>query len=82
MLKMQTMQRRWRNRNVSTGAFLLKEEAINRMAKGGKIMKSVGVTTDKLEAMTDDAMKSGNIKVNPRYTSREDILNLYRKAYG
>ena len=45
-------------------------------------LKSVGVTTDKLEAMTDDAMKSGNIKVNPRYTSREDILNLYRKAYG
>ncbi len=45
-------------------------------------LKSVGVTADKLEAMTDDAMKSGNIKVNPRYTSREDILNLYRKAYG
>ncbi len=35
-----------------------------------------------IAAMTDDAMKSGNIKVNPRYTSREDILNLYRKAYG
>ncbi len=45
-------------------------------------LKSVGVTSDKLEAMTDDAMKSGNIKVNPRHTSREDILNLYKKAYG
>ena len=45
-------------------------------------LKSVGVTSDKLETMTDDAMKSGNIKVNPRHTSREDILNLYKKAYG
>lgn len=45
-------------------------------------LRSVGVTTDKFEAMTDDAMKSGNIKVNPRHTSREDILNLYKKAYG
>ena len=45
-------------------------------------LKSAGVTADKFELMTDDAMKSGNIKVNPRYTSREDILNLYRKAYG
>ena len=45
-------------------------------------LKSVGVTEDKFEKMTDDAMKSGNIKVNPRYTTRENILNLYRKAYG
>ena len=44
-------------------------------------LKSVGVTSDKFEAMTDDAMKSGNIKVNPRETFREDILELYRKAY-
>lgn len=45
-------------------------------------LKSVGVTSDKFEVMTDDAMKSGNIKVNPRLTSREDILKLYKKAYG
>ena len=44
-------------------------------------LRSVGVTSDKFEAMTDDAIKSGNIKVNPRHTSREDILNLYKKAY-
>ena len=46
-----------------------------------KDLRSVGVTEDKLEAMTDDAMKSGNIKVNPRITTRKDILDLYRKAY-
>jgi alcohol dehydrogenase len=45
-------------------------------------LKSVGVTADKLEAMTDDAMKSGNVKVNPRPTSREDILNLYKMTLG
>ena len=44
-------------------------------------LSCVGVTEDKFEAMTDDAMKSGNIAVNPRVTTREDILELYRKAY-
>ena len=34
---------------------------------------SVGVTAD-------DAMKSGNIAVNPRSTTKEDILSLYAKA--
>ncbi len=43
-------------------------------------LKEVGVTEDKLELMTSDAMKSGNIKVNPRPTTKEDILMLYKKA--
>jgi len=30
--------------------------------------------------MTDDAMKSGNIAVNPRPTERADIVALYRAA--
>ena len=30
--------------------------------------------------MTEDAMKSGNITVNPRKTVREDILALYKEA--
>ena len=31
--------------------------------------------------MTEDAMKSGNISVNPRKTDREDILELYRQVF-
>lgn len=40
----------------------------------------VGVTADKFDAMADDAMKSGNIAVNPRSTTKKDILSLYEKA--
>jgi alcohol dehydrogenase len=41
---------------------------------------AVGVTEEHLDAMADDAMKSGNIAVNPRKTEKKDILELYRKA--
>ncbi len=40
----------------------------------------VGVTADKFDAMADDAMKSGNIAVNPRSTTKKDVLSLYEKA--
>ena len=40
----------------------------------------VGVTADKFDAMADDAMKSGNIAVNPRSTTKKDVLPLYEKA--
>ncbi|MGN0313229.1 MAG: iron-containing alcohol dehydrogenase [Fusicatenibacter sp.] len=43
-------------------------------------LSEVGVTEDKFDAMADDAMKSGNIAVNPRTTTKKDILNLYQKA--
>lgn len=39
----------------------------------------VGVTEDKIEAMAEDAMKSGNIAVNPRSTKKENIIDLYKK---
>lgn len=45
-----------------------------------KKLSDVGVTEDKLDAMADDAMKSGNIAVNPRTTTKEDILMLYHEA--
>ncbi len=35
-----------------------------------------------IQKMADDAMKSGNINVNPRETKREDILKLYRKSFS
>ena len=34
----------------------------------------------KIDAMADDAMKSGNIAVNPRASRQQDIEALYRKA--
>ena len=43
-------------------------------------LEEVGVTEDKFDAMADDAMKSGNIAVNPRSTTKADVLMLYREA--
>lgn len=43
-------------------------------------LSEVGVKEEAIEAMTDDAMKSGNVLVNPRTTTREDILQIYRRA--
>lgn len=34
----------------------------------------------KIDAMADDAMKSGNIVVNPRSSRKQDIVDLYYKA--
>lgn len=43
-------------------------------------LEEVGVTEDKFDAMADDAMKSGNILVNPRSTTKQDVLALYEQA--
>ena len=43
-------------------------------------LAQLGVTEDKIEAMAEDAMKSGNIAVNPRTTTLKDVINLYHKA--
>lgn len=43
-------------------------------------LSEVGVTEDKIPAMAEDAMKSGNIAVNPRATSKEDVERMYREA--
>ena len=45
-------------------------------------LEEVGVTKDKFDAMADDAMKSGNIAVNPRSTTKKDVLALYEKAFS
>jgi alcohol dehydrogenase len=44
-------------------------------------LKEVGVDSSRFEAMAEDAMKSGNIAVNPRKTTTEDILSLYHQAF-
>lgn len=44
-------------------------------------LSEAGVSREKFDAMAEDAMKSGNIAVNPRSTTKQDILNLYDKAF-
>ena len=53
-------------------------EAINRAGKTGSISRET--IEEKIEAMAADAMKSGNIAVNPRSSRQCDIEMLYRKA--
>ena len=53
-------------------------EAINNASKTGPV--SAEEIESKIEAMAVDAMKSGNIAVNPRSSRQCDIEMLYRKA--
>lgn len=53
-------------------------EAINQAGKTGSISRKT--IEEKIEAMAADAMKSGNIAVNPRSSRQCDIEMLYRKA--
>ena len=43
-------------------------------------LSEVGVLEEKFDAMADDAMKSGNISVNPRSTKKQDVIHLYARA--
>lgn len=45
-----------------------------------KSLSEAGVTEDKIPDMAADAMKSGNIAANPRQTTLNDIIELYKKA--
>lgn len=55
--------------------------ALNRELGIPGSLKEVGVDAGLFEAMADDAMKSGNIAVNPRLTTKADVVELYKKAY-
>lgn len=43
-------------------------------------LAAAGVTADKIPAMADDAIKSGNIPANPRATTVKDLIRLYEKT--
>lgn len=45
-------------------------------------LSAVGVKAESIDKMAADAMQSGNILVNPRMTTVEDVKMLYRKALG
>ena len=44
-------------------------------------LSEVGVDSSLFDKMADDAMKSGNILVNPRPTTKKDISALYAQAF-
>ncbi|WP_366922231.1 iron-containing alcohol dehydrogenase [Metallumcola ferriviriculae] len=44
-------------------------------------LSEVAVTEDAFEPMAQDAMKSGNIQVNPRETKLDDVINIFKRAY-
>ena len=43
-------------------------------------LSSVGVKEEDINAMAIDAMKSGNVKANPRSTTLNEMIDLYKKA--
>lgn len=43
-------------------------------------LAEAGVTADKIPAMAEDAIKSGNIPANPRATTVADLIRLYEKT--
>jgi alcohol dehydrogenase len=45
-----------------------------------KTLTEVGVTEDKIPDMARDAMLSGNVLINPRSTTLDDIIALYTAA--
>ena len=53
-------------------------EAVNNASRTGAV--SVEEIEAKIPAMAADAMKSGNIAVNPRASRQRDIEMLYKKA--
>ena len=63
-------------------SFMLADEIrdLNAILGIPATLGEVGVKAEEIPAMAADAMKSGNIAVNPRSSRLEDIEMLYRKA--
>jgi len=58
--------------------------AVRALARDVQIperLRDVGVRREGIPAMTEDAMKSGNVLVNPRPTTAADIAALFERAY-
>jgi alcohol dehydrogenase class IV len=61
----------------------LSVEAVRRLGRDVGIpdgLAEVGVTPEAIPALTGDAMKSGNILINPRKTGLQDIVRLYEES--
>ncbi|HEU5298805.1 MAG TPA: iron-containing alcohol dehydrogenase, partial [bacterium] len=59
-------------------------DAVRRLARDVQIperLRDLGVTREAIPQLTEDAMKSGNVLVNPRTTTAADITALFEAAY-
>ncbi len=45
-------------------------------------MREVGITEEMIPALADDSMLSGNIPLNPRRVTRDDIVAIFKRALG
>lgn len=63
-------------------SFMLADEIrdLNEVLGIPASLSEVGVKEEAIPAMAADAMKSGNIAVNPRLSKLEDIVKLYHRA--
>lgn len=55
--------------------------SLNKELEIPETLREVGVKEEYFDSMADDAMKSGNIAVNPRTTTKEDVVELYKKSF-
>jgi len=65
-------------------ASLLAAEAVRKLAMdiGAPLsLSSVGVESDSIPKMAEDAMKSGHLAVNPRKVTFEDMIRIYQAAF-
>jgi alcohol dehydrogenase len=64
-------------------AAMLSVEAVENL--GGDVgipntLSEAGVDSDGIQVLAEDSMKSGNVVVNPRKTTLEDVIALYEEA--
>lgn len=45
-------------------------------------LKAVGVSAELISVMADDSLKSGNVPLNPRRVTRQDIVEVFERALG
>lgn len=62
------------------GALVSRIRRLNRELNIPSSLKEAGVNSAYYKVMAKDAMQSGNVKVNPRETSLEDLIEIYRNA--
>ena len=55
-------------------------EALERDVEIPERLTEVGVKVEQIPVLAEDAMKSGNIKVNPRKTTLNDVIDLYEAS--
>ncbi len=60
-------------------------EAVRHLASEVGIpatLSEVSCREEEIATLADDSMKSGNVAANPRETSRQDIMNIFRAAFA